>query len=370
MVVYRYISWRPDKRPHRLSGISWWAFPRLLRGWHFWNLAIIHIFCYELRRIVFMSTSVRVFSPSFSLLYQTITPRIIATSNMNVHPKGKKLAILFFSSSKRKKNRWVRDESGTSVLQRMSLYTDLRRHITKMHSDGIVELENASLKRTKEPFHVMMHPALAVSAYERIEWVTHCFVPFEFVENRVIRHIFRHNSILVYTLSSYLDHLTSKMEDKINSTLSDKFAIIFDGSTGGNNHYVSVFATYPSNQSTVYGSVLLALTSIGDQNASEANKHYELMQIVLQVLEKSIENVADIVRDSCNAIRAFTRCIGPLFLRCQSRRYQLGLKDTLQAHMSTTERVRKIMRKLSVWASAAKLRCLTPLCPKLDTETK
>lgn len=80
--------------------------------------------------------------------------------------------------------------------------------------------------------------------------------------------------------------------------------------------------------------------------------------------------MAAIVGDNCNVNRAFARRLGPLFVGCHNHRYQLAVEDILQTHMLNIESVRAIMRKLSFQILAAKLRRLTPLRAKLDTETR
>lgn len=121
-----------------------------------------------------MSKSVRVFSPLFPLLYYPVAPRTTATSNMNVHPKGKELAVLFFPSLKRKGDRWVCEECDTSVLQIMSGYTYLCHHITNKNSDGTSERQNSSHKLKREPFHVIAYPAWTVPANGWSKCVIHC----------------------------------------------------------------------------------------------------------------------------------------------------------------------------------------------------
>ena len=58
----------------------------------------------------------------------------------------------------------------------------------------------------------------------------------------------------------YLDRLTTAVEQKIEEILPDKFAIVFDGWTGGDAHYIALFATFPDKPEKGYSKVLLAFT--------------------------------------------------------------------------------------------------------------
>lgn len=106
----------------------------------------------------------------------------------------------------------------------------------------------------------------------------------------------------------------SKVEDKIKNALPDEFTNIFDGWTDDNTHHVSVLATYSSDQPAGYHSLLLVLTSMGGEASLDANEQYEFLQFVLQVFEKSIENVPTIVGDSFNVNRSFASSVCLFFV--------------------------------------------------------
>ncbi len=55
----------------------------------------------------------------------------------------------------------------------------------------------------------------------------------------------RHTPISVATIMKYIEKLTKKVEQKIGRLLLNKFALIFNGWTKGDTHYLGIFATYP-----------------------------------------------------------------------------------------------------------------------------
>ncbi len=72
--------------------------------------------------------------------------------------------------------------------------------------------------------------------------------PFSVVENLTFRKLSQFDPITRKTLAKYLEALTSSVEVKTTHLLPDKFAIVFDGwSCGDDTHYVAIYATFPYN---------------------------------------------------------------------------------------------------------------------------
>lgn len=100
--------------------------------------------------------------------------------------------------------------------------------------------------------------------------------------------------------------------------LPDKFAIVFDVWCVGDTHDVAIFAIYSSKQPSAYDSVLLALSSRGEEDSQNAMEHFEFVQLVLSVSGKSWENVAALVGDNCSTNKALARRVEALFVSCFS----------------------------------------------------
>lgn len=71
--------------------------------------------------------------------------------------------------------------------------------------------------------------------------------PILFCEQNVIRRHFRHSTISVDALMQYMRFLTNIVPEKVKAILPGRFAIVFDGWTGGDSHYVSAFSHFLSN---------------------------------------------------------------------------------------------------------------------------
>ncbi len=69
----------------------------------------------------------------------------------------------------------------------------------------------------------------------------------------------RHKPINVETLMKYMKKTHGKnVEEKIGRLLPDKFALIFDGWTKRDTHYLGIFATYTSKSEEGYDNILFA----------------------------------------------------------------------------------------------------------------
>lgn len=67
------------------------------------------------------------------------------------------------------------------------------------------------------------------------------------------------------------------LEDKIKDCLPERVAVVFDGWSGGNTHYVGVFETYPHKNVIGFRMHLLDLSSMGAEDALDANEHYSFV---------------------------------------------------------------------------------------------
>ncbi len=70
-------------------------------------------------------------------------------------------------------------------------------------------------------------------------------MPFYSCENELLVRNIKHGSISYNTLLKYMNKLTQKAEEKVRLTQSDKFGLVLDGCNSGDVRYVSVFATFP-----------------------------------------------------------------------------------------------------------------------------
>ena len=135
----------------------------------------------------------------------------------------------------------------------------------------------------------------------------------------------------------------------------------FDEWVGGDTHYVSVLATFPSKAENGYDRVFLACSPMENEGSLDAYEHKYFLTYVLSVFGKSMESVVAVVVDNCFTNRAIERKIGAIFVGCYSHRYNLEIKDILCEFDEAIEQVHKLMKKLSYQIPAPKLRALIPL---------
>ena len=275
-------------------------------------------------------------------------------------PTGKQLAFLFFSPEKAKDNVWICEVCQNTVRQSLG-YTNLCNHLNRHHPNVIQERAEEAKKQKRHFFSSLTYPRKAVSIHGWLECVTLALQPFSFVSNDVIRRHIKHDDICYKTLISYMHKLMRAVEQKIQDSLPEKFAIIFDGWSAGDNHFVGVFATYPATNDVGYEKVLLGFSPMENEASQDAAEHYNYMEYVLEVHGKSYDNVVAIVGDNTSTNKAFARRRGPVFVGCHSHRFNLAVKDILEDHTAAISKVQELMHKLCYHIPAAMLRRLTPL---------
>lgn len=81
---------------------------------------------------------------------------------------------------------------------------------------------------------------------------------------------------------NYLDRLTTVAEQKAAKELPNKFALVFDGWTGGNVHYIALLATFPAQNFLGYRKIILAFSPFEDETSQDSDKGLEFIKFVLE----------------------------------------------------------------------------------------
>lgn len=121
---------------------------------------------------------------------------------------------------------------------------------------------------------------------------------------------FRHNSIFVETLVSYLSQMTTIAKEKIEEKLNQRFAIIFDGWSGNEKHCVAVCDIFSVNLPSRFESVLLIFVPMGHEGSHTTEDYCSFLQIILSVYESTIDNVVALSRNNENTNCTFDLRIG------------------------------------------------------------
>ncbi len=147
----------------------------------------------------------------------------------------------------------------------------------------------------------------------------------------------------------YNERITTIVERNVSSSLSKKFGLVFDAWTVSTTHYVAVFATYPAANLMGYDKILLAFSPMEDETNQGVENYIEFLQFVLDVYDRSLDDVVSLTGDNCAVNKAIdNKCtqIGPLqFLGCASHRFNLYVKSMITSNESHIFRVRAIMQK-------------------------
>lgn len=100
-----------------------------------------------------------------------------------------------------------------------------------------------------------------------IDLIVNVLLPLYTCENdRFCTHV-RYDSISYKTLRVYVKGLTEVVERKTSALLPEKFAIVFDGWTVRDSHYVSIYATLPFQNDDGFRKILLAFSPFSDETS-------------------------------------------------------------------------------------------------------
>lgn len=206
--------------------------------------------------------------------------------------------------------------------------------------------------------------------YGWIHLIVCALLPFSTVENNVFREHIQHAPISRDTFMRYLSRLTKSVESKLSALLPSRIALIFDGWTAGSSHYLSVFASYTSTNSRGFEVRLLSLSPMGDECSLNADEHIDYLTFVLELYNKSWENVSVIVGDNVSVNRSISTKTGIPMIGCASHRFNLAVRDYLSSEEHILTKINEIMVKLKSLLIGARLRQFTPLRPKLRNVTR
>jgi hypothetical protein len=111
--------------------------------------------------------------------------------------------------------------------------------------------------------------------------------------------------------------LTEKVQQKISDLLPELFALVFDGWTLGQTHYLAVFATFPDVRAEIGDmKILLAFSPMEEEESLHADAHIKFFEYVLQLYGKRWNNVAALIGDNCTANLSFAGKANTYFIGC------------------------------------------------------
>lgn len=164
--------------------------------------------------------------------------------------------------------------------------------------------------------------------------------------------------------------LVEQVERKVSTILPDRFALVFDGQTTPEAHYVAVFATFPDKTETGFKEICLALSPMENEETQDANEHITFLHFVLSIFQKTMVNVVALIGDNCSVNQSISAKLGIPLIGCASHRFQLAVQEILKDYEVVIGEVNSLMVKLRTPILAAKLRRVTHLKAKLRNQTR
>lgn len=71
------------------------------------------------------------------------------------------------------------------------------------------------------------------------------------------------------------------------------------------------------------------------EDAQSSVEHYKLFQFVLNLFEKSFDNVVAVAEDNCAVKRSIYRPLDSVFIGCTSHSFNLTVKYMIEEHSQT-----------------------------------
>ncbi len=152
--------------------------------------------------------------------------------------------------------------------------------------------------------------------------------------------------------------------------LPSKFALVFDGWTVGDTHYVALFGTFPAETKKGYDKLLLVFSQFDVETSQDSDNHLEFVTFVLSVFQKSLENVVVFVGENSSTNKALSKKSSIEFVGCPSHRFNLAMKEIIRINEVVIDKVQSLMKKLSYPFPAAKLRDFSHLRAKCSNVTR
>ena len=199
----------------------------------------------------------------------------------------KRIRDEFFKPHQEAKDVWV-CKCGTSRKQTGGGYTNLVSHVRAVHPEALEEMRNDGHASTVTQTSSIYTHKKTVHLFGWIDLVVNALQPFSIVENPVYRRHVRYEPISTKTLTKYLQLLIEKVEERIKKLLPSKFALVFDGWTTSDTHYMAIFASFPFNNTKGFKTVILAFSPFEDEVSHDRQHHLTFAEFVTDLYGKSL----------------------------------------------------------------------------------
>ncbi|KAJ0395207.1 hypothetical protein ATCC90586_002136 [Pythium insidiosum] len=203
-------------------------------------------------------------------------------------------------------------------------------------------------------------------AYKWLAWVVERNHPLSEVDNKLTRDIAKIGSVTSKALKSYAKTAEANLRNVIREQLQTPFGLIFDGWTCNAIHFCAIYAVYVVDG--VCKQPLLAISKMGDGQTASA--HVEKFDEVLQLYDRSNDDIRFLVGDNCSTNQAIANLLKIPFVGCASHRLNLAVNKLLEETKHVINKVQELMVALQKPNTKAHLERITPLHAQIANSTR
>ena len=171
-------------------------------------------------------------------------------------------------------------------------------------------------------------------------------MPFNIVDKPLTREFANLKSISSKTLKNIMTKLTVYVKNRIKELLSNsRFAIMFDGWTAKDDHFIGVYAIVANYEKPS----LISFTVFENQEDMSAEKTKELLEDVLATYGKNASDVVCLIGDNCACNLSTALKLNLPIVGCLSHRLNLAVNEKIvdSSWKDNNEAVHSLMVKLS-----------------------
>lgn len=107
-----------------------------------------------------------------------------------------------------------------------------------------------------------------------------------------------------------------------------------------------------------------------NEATQDASEHPDFLEFVPDLFHKNWSNVMALTVDNTNTKRALLCFFGPVFVGCNSQRFNIAVKDVIDVHCKVVKNAQRLKKTPSCSVLAALLRLETPLSAKTAIKTR
>ena len=127
----------------------------------------------------------------------------------------------------------------------MTGWTNLINHVNREHREA-VELLSKTPSRDHQGILRYLTPKKGKNIFGWMEIIMFGLRPFSTVDDKILQRHLNLDPISVNTFKKNIDSVVKTVKRKITDVLPDRFALVFDGWSSGDTHFIAIFATCPA----------------------------------------------------------------------------------------------------------------------------